>query len=199
MELLLVSSPEDFAGEHTIVEALFEMGLTRFHLRKPRHSAAQLERWILGLNSDFHSQIVVHGHPEVARALNLPGFHMNAAWFETHPEPETLLRSASAHTLEELGKLPGDLSYAWISPVFDSISKTDYPSAFSLETLSDFLVRHHAESKLPVYALGGIDEDNLKAVAAAGFDGAVVLGSVWNHVNPLHAWKRLMRARAMLR
>lgn len=198
MELLLVSSPEDFVDEHSMVEALFEQGLSRFHLRKPRHSAAMLERWILGLNSDFHSRIVVHGHPEIARSFNVLGFHMNAKWFETHPMSESFSRSASAHHLREVEMLPEDLSYVWLSPIFDSISKPDYASAFSLESLTEWLLDYKVRKKNPVYALGGIDADNLEAVARAGFDGAVVLGSVWNYPNPVNAWKKMISERDLL-
>lgn len=60
--------------------------------------------------------------------------------------------STSFHGLAQLQQEYGDLDYAFLSPIFNSISKEGYQQAFDLETLSE----HVKASKYPLVALGGI-------------------------------------------
>ena len=65
-----------------------------------------------------------------------------------------------------------------MSPIYDSISKDNYHSAFTAEEL-----RQAQKSKIvdgKVMALGGIDADNILEVKDFGFGGAALLGDVWN-------------------
>jgi thiamine-phosphate pyrophosphorylase len=54
MRIALLSSPENFAGEHEMLEAMFQNGLTELFLRKPRLNDVMLERWVLGLAYAYH-------------------------------------------------------------------------------------------------------------------------------------------------
>ena len=42
-------------------------------------------------------------------------------------------------------------------------------------------------NSLPIYALGGVDKDNLEDLEQMGFSGAALLG-IWNYADPLQAW-----------
>jgi thiamine-phosphate pyrophosphorylase len=194
-ELVLITSPEDFADEHTLIESLFGLGLFRLHVRKPHHASGALERWLLALNAEVRSCVVLHGHPEMAREFNLCGYHMNVKWFTENPArfaDSGLSCSASAHSMAEVDSLPEEISYVFLSPVFDSISKVDYHSAFDLGKVATWLAsRRESGRKMPVFALGGVDADTISLVKGAGFDGAAVLGGVWNYANPLQAWRNI--------
>lgn len=68
-------------------------------------------------------------------------------------------------------------SYMFLSPIFDSISKEGYRSAFPME-----VIRSAAEDGLidrRVFALGGVCASNIAETQAAGFGGAAVLGAMW--------------------
>ena len=60
--------------------------------------------------------------------------------------------SRSLHSLAELRSSSG-LEYAFLSPIFDSISKQGYKAAFEEEKLRQAL----ADNSVPVIALGGLD------------------------------------------
>ena len=66
----------------------------------------------------------------------------------------------------------------FISPIFDSISKVGYKSNFSqdklLETKNTGLLSNN------IYALGGIDKNNINILKKYGFKGCAVLGTLWN-------------------
>ena len=194
-ELVLITSPEDFADEHALIESLFGLGLSRLHVRKPRHASGALERWLLALDADCRSKVVLHAHPEMAHEFNLFGFHMNAKWFAENPArfaDSEISRSASAHSMAEVDSLPEGISYSFLSPVFDSISKADYKSSFDLAEVTTWLsARRTLGKKTSVLALGGIDADSISLVKKAGFDGAAILGGVWNYADPLQAWRNI--------
>ena len=63
-----------------------------------------------------------------------------------------LTSSTALHQLEQLGQPHGSVDYAFLSPIFDSISKRGYSAAFDdLEQLSAAV----AASPVPLFALGG--------------------------------------------
>ncbi len=65
------------------------------------------------------------------------------------------------------------VDYAFLSPIFDSISKAGYNSHFEEQVL-----RKYADQGLldNVVALGGIDGENVVKVRDLGFAGAAFLG-----------------------
>lgn len=83
--------------------------------------------------------------------------------------------STSVHDLQTLQQLPSQFSYAFFSPVFDSISKQQYKGVVG----EDFCLTDE-QKPLQVIALGGIDADNVSKLVAMNFDGAALLGSIWN-------------------
>ena len=59
--------------------------------------------------------------------------------------------STAFHDLSQLQHDYGALSYAFLSPIFDSISKTGYEAAFDHKDLAHSVPR----SAVPLVALGG--------------------------------------------
>jgi len=85
---------------------------------------------------------------------------------------------------------PG-LTYGFLSPIFDSISKQGYAAAkFDPDHLRAALHR----CQLPIIALGGISPSNVGRAAELGFSGVAVLGSVWQAQDPEHALREIQQA-----
>lgn len=191
--LVVITSPEDFADEHVLIERMFQQGLSKLHVRKPGHSKQGLDYWLLGLGLEYRSRCVLHGDLNTALYLEVGGFHANPSFFAnpiSTPKPPSFSYSASCHSLKEIEDLPSSIDYAFLSPIYDSISKVGYQSAFSAGELKAFFGASR-EKKLPlVYALGGIDNDNLEEVKELGFSGAALLGGIWNYADPLNAWNK---------
>ena len=62
-----------------------------------------------------------------------------------------LTTSTAFHSLQQLQIDYGALDYAFLSPIFNSISKQGYDAAFNL----DDLAAHVKQSSTPLVALGG--------------------------------------------
>lgn len=69
------------------------------------------------------------------------------------------------------------MDYVFLSPIFDSISKSGYHSAFTLEVLQQAAAHNIIDEK--VVALGGVTPDKVKWLRQIGFGGAAMLGAVW--------------------
>ncbi len=183
-KIVLITSPEDFADEHVLLEAMFQRGLERLHVRKPRKDLRSMEKWILELEPDFRSRLVVHGYAELVQAFGLAGFH------GTHGN------SASFHSFAEILESSQPYDYGFLSPIFDSYSKIGYKAAFSEEQLRNQL-RDYKSRLLPhtmrLLGLGGVDEERLSLLKDWGFDGAAILGAVWNAADPLAAWVKIVQ------
>ena len=67
--------------------------------------------------------------------------------------------------------------YVSLSPIFNSVSKPGYYSAFTLEEIAQAVRNGIIDSR--VYALGGVTFARLADVRAMGFGGAMILGDAW--------------------
>ena len=85
-------------------------------------------------------------------------------------------KSISCHSTDELFELPEIIDYAFLSPLFPSISKKGYVGDLNIQEVSNCLA---SIPKLQAIALGGIQEDKISICQQIGFSGVAVLGSIW--------------------
>lgn len=183
-DVIVITKPEMFPGEADIVNTLFANGMQRLHLRKPGASEEEMAEWIGRIDLPFRQRIIVHDHHRLLRTMGLGGIHLNArnpeapAWFSAERQKRrSVTLSRSCHSLEEIAQWKGVCDYLFLSPIFDSISKGGYTSAFTRETLLQ--AYHDGLFSKPVYALGGVSADNIRSIYDYGFAGAAVIGSLW--------------------
>lgn len=197
MKLVLISPPAAVADETVLVGEMLAAGLAWFHVRKPNWEPAAVADYLARLPARHLARVVVHGQPALVREFHLGGLHLSAAARAAAGRRPPLLPgqtlSTSFHHLAELRRSRRRYDYVFLSPIFDSLSKPDYPAAFDLATLRAALAarRGQAGAGPQVLALGGIQEHRLAAVRQAGFAGAAVLGAVWHSPDPVAAFRRL--------
>lgn len=166
--IAVLTLPGDFPGEAECLEELLEAGVERLHLRKPEMSLPELERLVSRLASRWASRLVLHYQPQLALRYGIPQVHGPLSMGEG-----TGLRvSTSVHSWEEFVELPESLEYAFISPLFDSISKQGYLANKGLLAIPD---------KLPCrpIGLGGVGAATIGELVKNGWTGAAVLGWIW--------------------
>lgn len=107
------------------------------------------------------------------------------------------LFSTSIHQLTAWPTLSGQTELVFYSPVFTSISKPGYGPTISLDTINIQIESIRQQSvQLPrLIGLGGIQADNIRLVRQAGFDGAALMGALWQASDPVAA---LVEIRASL-
>ena len=165
---IAITLPDLIPGEAERITELLRRGDVRIvHIRKPDWSAEETARLIESIPEDLHPQLRIHDHFELVSRYRLAGVHLNARNPIPHPEAKSVSRSM--HSIEQLDEAK-HYDYITLSPIFDSISKTGYRSAFSLSELSSLLKGRK------VVALGGVTPDRFPQLIAAGFWGAAMSG-----------------------
>lgn len=186
--VIIITPPRSLPDEESIVNRLFENGLHLLHLRKPGADRETLENFIRGIAPRFRERVIVHDHFELVEEYGLKGIHLKHDQAATFTERERYPHvSVSCHSFEEIGSLAFTPDYVFLSPVFDSISKPGYNTAFDLNLLKEKL----KTVPVPVVALGGITPDKVTACRKAGFDGVALLGYIWE--KPSEALSRFLK------
>ena len=65
----------------------------------------------------------------------------------------------------------------YVCPIFESISKPGYKGTWDHQWLANRLTTNALDES--IIALGGVSADNRDAIVEMGFDGAAVLGFIW--------------------
>lgn len=178
--IVVISPPAVVNHERQRVREMIKAGLEYFHVRKPGYSRSAVESYISGFSASVQKKMVLHHHYDLAEKYGLRGIHITEKSKEVGGLDQLLARhrhvSVSSHNPDELSRLTHPYTYAFLSPVFKSLTKPGHDAAFPLEKLKKFFSRYRG---LPVMALGGIHPGNLPLISGMGFHGVALLGAIW--------------------
>lgn len=176
----VITLPHFFPGEAAGICNLLVQGKADIiHIRKPGSTESEVEdlvRKVIIRCEEAGGRLVLHDHHSLAVKYNLHGIHLNSR----NPLPPTGWKgsvSRSCHTLYEVVEWKPLCDYVSLSPIFDSLSKEGYHSAFSAEEIARAKASGIIDSK--VFALGGITFKRIPEVLQMGFGGAMILGDAW--------------------
>lgn len=176
MKIIAITTPNFIECEASVIPHLLQLGIDLVHIRKPSATSEQLALLLNSLPTWCYDQLVVHDCLELANKYNLKGVHLNR---RNHTVPDNFKGSVSmsCHSLEEVEIKKDMADYVFLSPIFNSISKNGYNSAFSKEELHNAMKQGTIDKK--VIALGGVSLANIETVKDLGFGGAALLGDIW--------------------
>ncbi|MBT6852500.1 MAG: thiamine phosphate synthase [Opitutae bacterium] len=195
MEVILISSPSKKKNEVSTIRRIFEMGLSRFHVRKPDWSLDEVRKFLDEFPDECIERTVIHRRPELLSEYPFAGYHLSSKEQYLAKEVDGTI-SRSFHQLDELITSQEKLDYVFLGPIFDSVSKQGYNSAFPASELRSFFVdRRKLRVELPrIVALGGIVPEKVRVSLSLGFDGVAALGGVWGSRYPQKAFMRYRTA-----
>ncbi len=173
MRTIVITPEFPIADEAHLIEMMLNDGIDRVHLRHPSTSIEETARIIETISPRLYARLSLHDHYPLAIRYGLGGIHLNSR-NSTPPAGFRGLVSCSCHSIEEIA-MHGSEDYLFLSPIYDSISKIGYRSAYDHVVLADvceFLSQR-------IVALGGVTPERLPELAAMGFAGAALLGYVW--------------------
>jgi thiamine-phosphate pyrophosphorylase len=204
--MIVISNPVAFKNEANLIHSLFAEGLALFHIRKPDFSEADMKAFVSEIGLEFSERLVLHNHHHLAEAFEINRIHFSEKMRnETMNTPARFSKpcryseneildgwkrngftlSTSIHKMDDYETLSTAFDYAFLSPVFGSISKPDYVSAVDFETE----VKNKKNNKTALVALGGIAPNTIKTAYEYGFDAVALLGTIWNSNSPIENFK----------
>jgi thiamine-phosphate pyrophosphorylase len=196
VQTIVVSPQSSHKEEVETIIALFEAGLDVYHIRKPKYSRARLEKYLTKFPEKYRDKMVIHTNHTLALKYKLKGIHLT----RRHRKNEfitslkikylkffksDLTISASFHKLANLYEESNEFDYVFLSPVFDSISKSGYQSGFNFHSLKAAMLN----TQCKVVAIGGIELDKIDKIADLHFYGIALVGSIWMSPDPVKEFK----------
>ena len=180
MKLIVITKPTFFVEEDKILVNLFEEGLENLHLCKPGSSPLYSERLLTLLGENLANKITVHGHFYLKEEYRLRGIHIDDARTEV-PAGYKGNVTRTCHAVSELKEAKKQSNYVFLQSIFDSQTVDSEKQSFTEEELREASRQGLIDKK--VYALGGMNLDNIKYARDLGFGGVVICGDLWNRFN----------------
>lgn len=173
---IAISLPNVIDEEVAIIRRLLADGIDIIHLRKPDAGIDYCRALLEQLTDEQRAKIVVHNYPTLYEEFGLRGIHLNRN-ITTLPADYRGSRTRSCHSLEEIVRYKAECDYLFLSPIFDSISKSGYRSAFTHAELQR--AAHKGVIDRKVVALGGITLDKIPYLESLNFGGVAMSGAVY--------------------
>lgn len=177
MKLIIMTKSTFFVEEDKILVTLFEEGMDNLHLYKPLTSPVYSERLLSLIPEDFYNKITVHDHFYLKEEYRLNSIHIDTPTL-TPPLNYKGHISRTCTKLEQLKEMKKQSNYVFLRNIFDSQSEPEQKSDFTMNDLEKAADNGLIDKK--VYALGGMNTDNLQIARDLGFGGVVICGDLWN-------------------
>mgnify|MGYP002624035213 CR=1 FL=1 len=175
-----MTQPTFFVEEDKILTSLFDEGLDNLHLYKPGSEPIYSERLLTLLSDEYYQKISVHDNFYLKEEYKLHGIHIDD---ETTPAPKGykghISRTCTHLDLLKMAKKNAD--YVFLKYIFDSQTESGRKATFSPDELKQ--ASRHGLIDRHVYALGGMNLDNVRMARDLGFGGVVISGDLWNRFN----------------
>jgi thiamine-phosphate pyrophosphorylase len=205
----IITSPERVNDEEKVIAALLSAGVARILLRKPNWSTEQYATLLNQLPPAYYHRLLIRDHPMLAAAYGLAGVHWSGVGMRQlvisekadsfgatqkeelislpnsypaaigntkqpmhYTSPENFKENSTGiHTIEEITSTNIRIQTLLLSPVFNSISKPGYEGQFGRQLGN--------KNNRQILALGGVNHTNITWLKQWHFDGAALLGAIW--------------------
>jgi thiamine-phosphate pyrophosphorylase len=176
MKIIAITTPKIISDDGCIIRGLLDNGVDIVHLRKPNSDVDECRRILSAIDIEYRQRIVIHDYPELYAEFSLKGVHINRN-VAALPNGYNGSKSRSCHSFEELVRYKDDYDYLFLSPIFDSISKVGYRSAFDEDELYRASTSGIIDKK--VIALGGVTFDKIDYLKKLNFGGVAMSGALY--------------------
>ena len=148
-----------------------------FHIRKPQFTEMEMREYLSAFPADVRERLSLHDCHHLAVEMGVGGVHLNGRTPVLANGLEGKRVSVSCHSIEEFAEKQGRCAYCFLSPVFDSVSKQGYASAFSEDVLKKAFADGILNDK--AVALGGVTHEKLALLQEIGFSACASVGEMW--------------------
>ncbi|MBA1334165.1 MAG: Thiamin-phosphate pyrophosphorylase [Firmicutes bacterium] len=181
----------DLAGS---IEEAIAGGVTVVQLREKTLSSLEfyhLAREVKAVTDRYRVPLIINDRLDIALAVDAAGLHVGqndlpAAVARRLLGPEKILGVSAASLEEALLAERDGADYLGVGAIFPTATKSDVRSV-ALEDLQKI----KGQVKIPVVAIGGINQNNIKTVMETGIDGVAVVSAILGKDDITRAAKNL--------
>ena len=166
--------------EEAVEEAILG-GVTLVQLREKAASTLEFYNTALkvkAVTDKYNIPLIINDRLDIALAVDAAGLHVGQDDMPAHIArkilgPDRILGVSTANLKEALKAQKDGADYIGVGAMFPTSSKSDTRDV----TLNE-LRRIKESIKIPVVAIGGINQSNVKQIIEAGADGAAVISAI---------------------
>lgn len=181
MRAIVITTEKIFADEYMYIKAMLDYGIDNIHIRKPFEDTNNIKLLLDGIDEEYHNRLTLNGNFQLLETYkNIKAIHANSR-NQNIPKSFNGSVSYSCHSLNEIKDKKEMYDYMFLSPIYDSISKTGYRANFSYNELKRANEEGIIDNK--IFALGGVTPEKIPELKELGFGGVVFMGYIWNSKN----------------
>ena len=181
MRAIVITTEKIFADEYIYIKAMLDYGIDNIHIRKPFEDINNIRLLLDCIDKEYHNRLTLNGNFQLLEIYkNIKAIHANS---RNHNIPKSFNGSVSysCHSLKKIIEKKEKFDYMFLSPIYDSISKTGYRTNFSYDELKTAKEEGIIDNK--IFALGGVTPEKIPELKELGFGGVAFMGYIWNSRN----------------
>ncbi|SEP56296.1 thiamine phosphate synthase [Flavobacterium urocaniciphilum] len=157
---------------------------------KPIEEVLSLAKMVQKICKAYEAKLIINDHVEVAHQIDADGVHLGLNDISVK-EARILLKEnkiigGTANTLEDvLQRIDEKCNYIGLGPFRFTITKEKLSPILGLKGYQNILCElKNRNIEIPIYAIGGIEEDDVEKLVKTGVYGIAVSGLITNHNHP---------------
>lgn len=179
-----------------VIEEALKGGVRAVQLREKDLSSRDLYATayeMRKLTSSYGARLFINDRADIALAVDADGVHLGASSMPVHRARKVLgkgrMIGVSCHNMvSALSAQEKGADFITFGPVFFTPSKAAYGDPVGVGKLADIIEL----LKIPVFALGGINQGNISQIVEAGGDGIALISAILAADDPQGAAKNLL-------
>jgi len=184
-----------------VVGAALDGGVRAVQVRErdlPTRALLALAAALRRLTATAGAALLINDRVDVALACGADGVHLPAdgmavADARTLLGPAPLIGVSTHAPAEVAAAAAAGADFAVFGPIFDTPAKRAYGPPLGLDALA---AARAAAPRLPLLAIGGLDQQRVAVARAGGADGVAVIRAVMGAADPRYAARELIAARS---
>lgn len=165
-----------------IIRKAGEAGVTAVQFREkdlPLRNQLQLASEIAAVTKQLGMKLLINDRIDLCLALDAEGVHLPSSGLPVGAARKILGEKkwigVSCHSLEDVQRSEAEgADFAVLGPVYDTLSKRPYGAPLGL----DYFKKAKEATAIPLFAIGGITQNRLKEIFAAGADGVAMISTI---------------------
>ena len=201
--LYAILDPEQTKGRsiETVLRELLAGGVTLLQLRlktAPASDFLQLAHSTRNLTHDYGCKLIVNDRVDVTLACEADGVHLGQEDLPLHAARKLMgekIIGISTHDVKQAKEAEaGGADYIGFGPIFGTMTKATGYSPRGLEMLRQI----REAVSIPIVAIGGVNEGNVKEVWQAGADSAAIISDILGGDDVANKVKRILALHQLL-
>ncbi len=196
--LYLITDMRDLGEGHLLrqVKGALDAGVRLVQLREKHLEGGALlclARSLRELTSEYGASLIINDRVDIALLSNADGVHLGQSGFSPRDARKIIgsdkLIGVSTHSLDEaMAAESQGADFITFGPVYETPSKAAYGAPVGLAALKAVCGR----AAIPVYAIGGIKNDNVAEAMRSGASGVALISAIMASPDAREAADRLL-------